>query len=158
MTRSLALALSGSALALFGLAFAASAQDDPLDGPPEDRAAMMIERIDTDGDGAISRAEMEAHHAARFEAADTNNDGGISFEEMQAARERRAAEHAQRMFARMDANGDGVITPDEQGEREHDPFARLDADGDGLITADELEGHKGPRFGRYGHGRGGPAR
>jgi len=59
-----------------------------------DREAMrsrMLRQIDTDGDGQISRAEMDAAHeamrkrsAAAFDAADANKDGKLSPDEMRA--------------------------------------------------------------------------
>lgn len=59
-----------------------------------DREAMrsrMLKQIDTDGDGQISRAEMDAAHeamrkrsVAAFDAADANKDGKLSPEEMRA--------------------------------------------------------------------------
>ena len=53
--------------------------------------ARMLKQIDSDGDGQISRAEMDvAHEAMRtrsvtaFEAADANRDGKLSQDEMRA--------------------------------------------------------------------------
>jgi Ca2+-binding EF-hand superfamily protein len=64
--------------------------------PDELAAAHMakrMERIDTDGDGAISLEEMEAHRpphadaAERFQQFDSNSDGKLSQEELKAMRE-----------------------------------------------------------------------
>ena len=46
----------------------------------------MLKKIDTDGDGKISKAEALAAAAARFDRADTNKDGFLTVEEMKAAR------------------------------------------------------------------------
>ena len=46
----------------------------------------LMKRIDTDGDGKVSRSEALAAAAARFDAADTNKDGFLTPEEMRAAR------------------------------------------------------------------------
>ncbi|WP_137680675.1 EF-hand domain-containing protein [Aurantiacibacter suaedae] len=46
----------------------------------------MLQRADTDGSGAVSRAEFTAAALARFDAADSNGDGTISAEERRAAR------------------------------------------------------------------------
>ena len=53
--------------------------------------ARMLKQIDTDGDGQISRAELDAAHEAMrarstsaFEAADSNRDGKLSQDEMRA--------------------------------------------------------------------------
>lgn len=55
------------------------------------RAAGGLEAIDSDGDNAISFAEMEAQALKRFERADANKDGQITAEERKAARENRPA-------------------------------------------------------------------
>lgn len=52
----------------------------------EHRKAAM-KRMDTDGDGKLSRAEALAAAAARFDAADANKDGFLTPEEMKAARQ-----------------------------------------------------------------------
>ncbi|QYU70887.1 EF-hand domain-containing protein [Leptolyngbya sp. 15MV] len=46
----------------------------------------MLRQADTNGDGAISRAEFEAAAAQRFARMDTNGDGTVSTEERRAAR------------------------------------------------------------------------
>ena len=44
-----------------------------------------------------------------------------------------------RMFDRMDANGDGVITQDELKTHREAAFKRLDADSDGLVSTEEQQ-------------------
>jgi hypothetical protein len=51
-----------------------------------DHAGAFMKRMDTDGDGRISKAEALAAAAARFDAVDTNKDGFITPDEMKAAR------------------------------------------------------------------------
>ena len=57
-------------------------------GPRGEHAEQMFKRMDTDGDGKVSRAEFDAAQKAMaeraqraFEAADTNRDGALSAEE-----------------------------------------------------------------------------
>jgi Ca2+-binding EF-hand superfamily protein len=45
----------------------------------------MLKKADSDGDGAVTRAEFDAAVAARFAHADSNGDGSISAEERKAA-------------------------------------------------------------------------
>jgi Ca2+-binding EF-hand superfamily protein len=58
------------------------------------RADRMIERFDSDGDGALSLAELPKHERGgdraghMFERADRDNSGGLSREEFEEARER----------------------------------------------------------------------
>ena len=97
--------------------------------------------LDTNGDGDISKAEIEAHRAAMFAEADTNSDGALSPEEMIAHHEAKMAERKAkmqaRMFAKMDADGDGAISVEEFDSRPMRGFDRLDADDDGVITEEE---------------------
>lgn len=117
---------------------------------------MIFERADTNKDGAIDRAEMEAAKKARFAAMDADGDGSISLDEMKASAAARSADRAERRFQRMDANGDGALDEAElvsaRGRRHNldEMFNRLDADDDGKVTREEAEK---VRF-RHGRGRG----
>lgn len=121
----------------------------------------MIEKLDTDGDGQITKAEVEALKAEKFAEADANGDGGLSLDELEAfheaERERRMEARRQRHFERADENGDGVISMDEFDNRRGGMFERVDADGDDIITEEEIEAMKEKRGKRGWHrGRGGP--
>ncbi|MCZ4297980.1 EF-hand domain-containing protein [Henriciella marina] len=147
-------------VAAAGLAFADHHKDGDRSDRREMRTERMLERFDTNSDGVISTAEVDAMKAERFAAADTNGDGGLSLDEIEAfreaERERRIEKRMQRMFDRHDANGDGVISIDEFETRGMPMFERIDADGDGEITEAELsemKGHRGHRRGG-GHRRG----
>ncbi|WP_198351000.1 EF-hand domain-containing protein [Flavisphingomonas formosensis] len=117
-----------SILACLFLAAPALAQSDsPPVTPPVPEAAgggltldqfiaKQSERLtamDSDGDGRISKAEMSAAPARGgrdpsrlFDAMDVNHDGYLDKNEIRAALARR--------FQRMDANGDGILTPEER--------------------------------------------
>lgn len=60
----------------------------------KERASKMIDRLDTDGDQAVSFEEMQAVRGGRmFERADANGDGAISkaeFDSMRAERKNRS--------------------------------------------------------------------
>ena len=58
----------------------------------EKRRGAMFKKLDTDGDGRISRAEAQAapRLAENFDAIDANEDGFITMEEMAAAHAKRA--------------------------------------------------------------------
>ncbi len=152
-----------AAIAIAATGVIATAQDgsaDPSKTRP-DRAAMMLERFDTNGDGTITREEVAAVQLAHFAEADTDGDGQLSAEELAAAHEARRMERRQagleRMINRLDENGDGVLSVEEAaaaGPR-RDMFDRLDADEDGTITTAELENARGgPRGMGRGHGEG----
>ncbi len=112
----------------------------------------------------ISKAEMLARADARFDRLDTNKDGQLSAEERKAGAEaarkamaeRKGGElqdfvpgarrgggggMGERMLARVDTNGDGLISKAEHRAMVEARFARMDADKDGSVEAGE--GRKG---------------
>ena len=75
--------------ALIGTASIAHAEGERHRGPHGEK---MFEKIDTDGDGAISKAESMAFHEARFNEMDANKDGKVTKEEGKAHFEAKRAE------------------------------------------------------------------
>jgi len=118
-----------------------------------------IERLDKDGDGRISRAELEAGKARRgdrpnplvenFAAIDANKDGYLVRSEINAWHEKqrplREAEMRKRFderFAAADLNGDGKLSRvevDEKMPRIAKSFAWLDENRDGFLSRAELQ-------------------
>ncbi|WP_341368721.1 calcium-binding protein [Yoonia sp. BS5-3] len=109
----------------------------------EGRKRPDFSAMDTDGDGSITLAEIEARSADRFTQTDTDGDGAFSAEELIAAAEGRNAERATRMLERFDENEDGLLQqaelPQRDGDRAARMFERVDADGDGMITQAEFD-------------------
>ncbi|MBA4001199.1 EF-hand domain-containing protein [Brevundimonas sp.] len=164
-----ALALSGAAIA--------QTNDGPRGGrmDPDARVsqAEFVEQrvarltaMDANGDGVISREEMQAQRQARmgerrdsmFERMDANGDGSITRAEYDAAHEQRSQQRAERrveggeagqrrggrghrgghgMGMRLDRDGQGV-TIEQARQRATEQFARMDADGDGFVTGAEM--------------------
>ena len=97
--------------------------------------------LDTDGNGEVTMQEMQASAQTRFDAADTDGDGFLSQAELEAHSSARAAERAERMMSRMDADDDGKLSPDEMAPR-RDParfFERMDKDDNGSLSEEEFE-------------------
>jgi Ca2+-binding EF-hand superfamily protein len=105
-----------------------------------------FERLDTDGDGSLSLAELQARHpeaSPLFAEIDSDADGLLTREEWTSGREAMHEWWQERMNS-IDSDGDGAwslaelqaVRPNLDPER----FARMDRDGDGLITADERPG------------------
>jgi hypothetical protein len=104
-------------------------------GDPAKQPAMM-QKFDANGDGVLDDAER----AKMKEAFAT----------------RRAARKAARV-ARFDADHDGALSPAERAamrdQLARDRFAKLDKNGDGMLSLDEFKA--GGAHGRGGHHRGG---
>jgi Ca2+-binding EF-hand superfamily protein len=118
----------------------------------------MLGRIDTNGDGMISKAENRAAAEARFARMDANGDGTIGADERgkgmgkwKRGGGRGGEEGARRDGPRpmdggmkADANGDGVITRAEFDAQNAARFAAMDANKDGKLDKSELP-QRGPR-------------
>lgn len=101
--------------------------------------------IDVDGDGKITREEVDAHRKAVIEGLDADKDGMISKDEATAFMTAKMQEHVttmvDRQFTMRDLDGDGKISAVEMlVPPAHDRmFDRADADGDGAVSAEEAE-------------------
>jgi Ca2+-binding EF-hand superfamily protein len=128
------------------------------------RQRINFEQLDADADGFITKAEMQAAHAARFAENDTDGDGFLNSEELQASKGKMRkggqkgeqakegkepnADRQARMMRYMDENGDGKVALSEiPTDRTDKMFDRLDADEDGKISKAELEAAKKNRKG-----------
>lgn len=123
-------------------------------------AKMSFETLDADGNGEVTKAEMEAHKAARFSASDSNSDGKLSAEELVAQAQKHAAKRVEKMISHLDSDGDGMLSAEEmanRGGRHGDMFKRIDQDGNGSISKDEFEQAREHRGGKRRSGHGGPA-
>jgi Ca2+-binding EF-hand superfamily protein len=147
-----------------GLLVAACANDDARDVEPrsqvDDTIELHVVRVfashDTDRDGALSKAEAEAHPllSSHFVAADIDADERLTTEEvMQLVRDvheshceagdcssEHPEDHVARAFERMDVDADDAVTENEaEGYPLAHIFSEADADSDGRVTRGELE-------------------
>ena len=145
------------------------------------RAREGFAKLDADGDGYVTKEEMDALREKMREAHPRGQRGGMDPEKLdldgdgQITRDE-AVEAAVSRFDEMDANGDGEVTREEaRAAREADDtrrpqsfsreqmsefagkrFDRVDADNDGVLSDEELEKQPRRRFGgRRGGGEGG---
>ncbi|MDH4235271.1 MAG: EF-hand domain-containing protein [Gallionella sp.] len=105
----------------------------------------MFKDADTDGDGAISRAEFDTVHTKRFKEMDTNNDGKITRDEMKAMRDKMMEKGKGARFDEADANHDGALTREEAEKMPmlSRNFDKVDANHDGKVTREEMDAEMG---------------
>jgi hypothetical protein len=112
-------------------------------------ASAGIRRLDGDGDGKLSRAEHAEGAKKAFEAMDTNHDGKVTAAEIDAAHARVKDRRPSRSMKAaaltgadkiklMDRDGDGIITLAEHTADALATFDKMDHDKDGLLTSAEL--------------------
>jgi len=70
--------------ATLGLGATAAMADNHKDGHHK---GGMMQKVDTNGDGMVSKTEFMAKHEEMFAKMDANNDGNLTKEEMKSARE-----------------------------------------------------------------------
>jgi Ca2+-binding EF-hand superfamily protein len=97
---------------------------------PQEQRDKLFARMDLDGDGKVTpeeirkmREETHEKHMREFRELDTDKSGGMSYEEISLGKffSQLPEEKRKQIFARMDTNGDGQITPEDkpQGPRPH---------------------------------------
>ncbi|WP_265587868.1 EF-hand domain-containing protein [Sphingomicrobium arenosum] len=104
----------------------------------EARSAEHFAKLDADGNGLVTSAEMDAAREARHErrAERMEQRGERAKQHMERRGEHRGQRHEQR-FARMDGNGDGALSLAEFQARPLAMFERADADKNGILTEAE---------------------
>ena len=122
-----------------------------------DRAAFFA-TLDADGNGSLTRAELEAHAEARFASADADGDGFLTADELRAAQQAHREDHGKRMLERLDSDGDGKLDAAElakgkkgkSDQRAGRMIERLDTDNDARLSRAELLSRHDPArvFGR----------
>ncbi len=111
---------------------------------------------DLSRDGKVTRAEFDADMTKHFQGA-TNGAPFMTLAQFTADQAVRYRDMNEKMFKRLDKDGDGKLTLAEFAAPPMKLFKRLDRNNDGVITADEMKPHFHGRDGRGGwdhHGRG----
>ena len=109
----------------------------------------VFKKIDTNGDGSISAAELANAEAAigrarldaEFTRLDTNKDGQLSKAEFLAAAPPASAlmQASAKTVAALDKNHDGKVTPDEFRAPQLAGFDKLDTNHDGTLSPTERQ-------------------
>ena len=112
----------------------------------------LLQKMDTDGDGALSAAEGEAAAEKMLDRLDTNGDGILTKDEFTArkgsgrlstAQQQKLDDRRAKRFAAMDKDGDGQVSAAEFFAAAQQRFTAADANGDGRVTKDELSALRG---------------
>ena len=100
----------------------------------------FFDRIDTNHDGTISRAEYQAWVDSRFDKLDTNGDGSVNADEVATspAAVNRVQKRAEGFVKRYDATGSGEVTKSDFEAKEMQRFDRLSGGADS-ITEEEFD-------------------
>ena len=128
--------------------------------PRVDRYARLLQRADTDHDGAVSQAEAAAYADSRFDRLDKAHQGYRTLDGWGASRRHRieqaSAERRPRLerswqrfataFKAMDKDGDGKLTKAEYLADSRARFVLADADHDGKLSLAELHHAHGHAF------------
>jgi Ca2+-binding EF-hand superfamily protein len=132
---------------------------------PKGERDSHFRKADADGNGTLSRAEVEKSMprlAKHFDQIDTNKDGQLSHDEMKAAKKNHKHAHkkgnkvdrqakAAERFKHADANGDGKISraeAEKNAPRLVKKFDAIDANKDGQLTQEELRAYRETRHSR----------
>ncbi len=138
-TRMIPLALAG--VAAMALLLPTSAEADRR-GHHSDRgqrgAWMMLETFDTNGDGEVTQAEIDAFRSGQIAEFDTDGDSTLTLEEYEALWLSVMRERMVDRFQGHDDDGDGIVTLEEFSEPYSSMVERRDRNGDGVLTADDL--------------------
>lgn len=144
-------ALAATVAVLTAGAIAVAVASDWNDGPRKGKRgghgrggqAVHLIQYDTDKNGTITRAEVDAALELQFKGADKNADGKLDAAEFHAYNDARKAERKARIDAwraKREAEGRDVKErpPHDRSARSFDPMKNMDWDRDGFISPDEF--------------------
>ena len=122
------------------VAYTQPASADDKEGCPRGSTSAQ----DVEGGGLLTAAAHHASAAKRFELMDTNRDGKVTASEVSASRGAESIAWASALssptekLSQLDTNRDGALTVKEYADSSQKVFDRLDLDGDGVLSDAEM--------------------
>lgn len=110
----------------------------------------MMEKVDADGDRAVTQAEIDTFRTAVVTNADKSGEGDISLGEFETIYLEMTRDRMVDAFQDLDADGDGAVTKAEMDKRFGNVVERMDRNEDGKLD----RGDQGGRD-QKGHGHDG---
>jgi Ca2+-binding EF-hand superfamily protein len=98
----------------------------------------LIDSFDTNKDGKVTQAEIDADREQRLKRFDRDGNGELTLEEYEALWLDAMRQRMVRQFQANDRDGNGSITIVEFQERYSDVVRNLDRNNNGELTVDEL--------------------
>jgi len=124
------------ASAILALGWALPGQAQPA--PDDQSITGPLARFDTNHDGTITLAEMDAVLKADFNALDRDHDGQLNGSEIAAENDRRAQADPSATLL-FDWKGSGFVDFTEFSAPMHTLFAQMDRNKDGVLTQREAD-------------------
>ncbi len=114
------------------------------DAPGCQRPQVTLKEAEGNADGGISAEKHASTAAKRFEMMDKNGDGKITAAEINSSHGAESIvwanhpESSAEKIRNLDTNRDGVLTVSEYSSGSQKMFRILDADGNGVLTPEEM--------------------
>jgi len=107
----------------------------------KDGKAEHFKEMDTNQDGAVSKAEFDIAHDKHFAEMDKNGDGKLTHDEMRAGHKESKKKRKESRFDKADTNNDGMLSREEVAKipRLLKRFEDIDTSKDGQVSQEELE-------------------
>ncbi|MEQ6203444.1 hypothetical protein ABMC88_10350 [Sulfitobacter sp. HNIBRBA2951] len=113
---------------------------------------MMMEKVDANGDRAVTQEEIDTFRNGVVSGADASGDGDISLAEFETIYLQMIRERMVDSFQKLDADGDGAVTQAEMDKRFGNVVERMDRNGDGQLDREDRRKHH-DRKGKHGGDR-----